>query len=417
MTYEETTHYLFSQLPMFEKQGSTGFNEGLRNTLALDEHFGHPHRQYLTIHVAGTNGKGSCSHSLAAILMEAGYKVGLYTSPHLVDFRERIRVNGEMIPEEYVVDFVAGNRPFYEPLRPSFFELTTAMAFKYFADESVQVAVIEVGLGGRLDCTNIITPTLSVITSIGLDHTAILGDTLEMIAHEKAGIIKRGVPVVVGRVADEARAVIAAKAKEEQAPMAYAPDFHPTLNTAYDLQGAYQAQNLATVLCAVDALQRHTAIFEGRDWQSATRNGLKNVCRLTGLEGRWQTLQTSPTVICDVGHNPQAWQWIAPQIAALPAAEKHLVIGMMADKDIHSVLRLMAIPGAHYHFCAADSPRALPAKELASKAREAGLGNVDHHDTVWEAYQATLDKARKDDFVFVGGSCYVVGELLKQLKN
>lgn len=415
MNYTETVNYLFSQLPMFEKQGTTGFNEGLRNTLALDEYFDHPHRQYLTIHVAGTNGKGSCSHSLAAILQAAGYRVGLYTSPHLVSFRERIRVDGEMIPEDYVVDFVAENRPFYEPLRPSFFELTTAMAFKFFADMGVDVAVIEVGLGGRLDCTNIISPILSVITSIGLDHTAILGDTLAQIAREKAGIIKLGVPVVAGKMDAEALAVVEAKAAEENAPLHYAPLYNAP-DVDGDLEGDYQTLNRRTVLCAWDALCRHTALFDGLDAKAVLAKGLAGVKRLTGLAGRWQTLQSCPKVICDVGHNPQAWQQLHRQIEALPHPRKHLIIGMMADKDVSTVLELMRIPGALYHFCAADSPRALPAAELADKAKTAGLLPTDHYATVWEAYQDVLRRADKDDLVFVGGSCYVVGELLAHLQ-
>ena len=344
MTYQETCHYLYSQIPMFERQGNAGYKEGLSNTFALDEHLGHPHKSYATIHIAGTNGKGSCSHSIAAILQECGYKVGLYTSPHLVDFRERIRVNGKPISERYVTDFVERERSFFEPLHPSFFEVTTAMAFKYFQDQHVDIAVVEVGLGGRLDCTNIITPILSIITNISFDHTQFLGNTLAQIAGEKAGIIKKGVPVIIGEANSETRPVFEAKAKEMEAPIIFAEDSQEVISaepqanggmlyqTVHngtlhgDLGGAYQQKNMNTILQATYQLAQmgYLCICEKAENQAKCRNevqrAIEHVTTSTGLMGRWQVVQQNPKVVCDTGHNVkwyviQDTTWVAGSIS------------------------------------------------------------------------------------------------------
>lgn len=434
MTYKETTEYLFNQLPMFEKQGTTGFKEGLANTLALDEHLGHPHRQYATIHVAGTNGKGSVSHSIAAVLQTCGYRVGLYTSPHLVDFRERIRVNGIPVSEDFVTDFVANHRAFFEPLHPSFFEITTAMAFKYFEEAKVDVAVIEVGLGGRLDCTNIITPVLSVITNISMDHTQMLGDTLTKIAKEKAGIIKPGVPVVIGETTPETRPVFEQVAKEKGAPVVWAEESPCMLEADFShegkavyatcyghtiespLCGHYQARNLNTVLKALEALGAQgypTDCTTGPDKNKRValqQQALRNVCQLTGLRGRWQQVRETPRVVCDTGHNTGAWQYLGQQIAHVACNRQHIVFGMVSDKDVDGVLQLLP-KNATYYFTKANSHRAMPEERLREKGACHGLRG-DCYPTVAQAYEAALKQAGRDDFIFVGGSSYVVAEFL-----
>ena len=432
---------------MFERQGSSGYKPGLQTTEALDAHYGHPHRRYQTIHVAGTNGKGSVSHALARILKDAGLRVGLYTSPHLVDFRERIRVNGEYIPEQYVIDFVEDyirwnhstpdtphstlhtphstlhtphstlhTSHFTNP--PSFFELTTAMAFKYFADEQVDVAVIEVGLGGRLDSTNIITPMLSVITNIALDHTQFLGSTLSEIAAEKAGIIKRGVPVVIGEATPETRPVFEQKAREMEAPIFFAEEFEmPSLLPDFELKGAYQQKNLRTILCAVAQIKNLQLKIKNSISQpnilpsllgegSGERPSIQNL----GLMGRWQTLQTQPLVICDTGHNPAAWEYLAPQIAAQKCRQLRIVFGMVDDKDLNAVLAMLP-KNALYYFTQAASHRAIPADRVAEKAAAHNL-HGSTYPTVAEAYRQALADATPDDFIFVGGSSYVVADLL-----
>ena len=428
MNYRETCEYLFNQLPMFEKQGASGYKPGLQTTEALDAHYGHPHRQYMTIHVAGTNGKGSVSHALARILQDAGLRVGLYTSPHLVDFRERIRVNGKYISEQYVVDFVEDYlswkaSPLWGRLEgaPSFFELTTAMAFKYFADEKVDVAVIEVGLGGRLDSTNIITPILSVITNIALDHTQFLGSTLAEIASEKAGIIKQGVPVVIGEATPETRPVFEQKASEMNAPIFFAEEFEmPSPLPDFELKGAYQQKNLRTILCAVAQIKNLQLKIKNSISQpnilpsllgegSGERPSIQNL----GLMGRWQTLQKQPLVICDTGHNPAAWQYLAPQIKAQPCRQLRIVFGMVDDKDIDTVLALLP-KNAIFYFTQAASHRAIPAEKVAEKAAVHHLhGSI--HQSVVEAYQKALAEANDDDFIFIGGSSYVVADLLSEI--
>ena len=416
MNYQETTEYLFNSTPVFEKIGAKAYKPGLQTTFALDDHFGHPHQKYKTIHIAGTNGKGSCSHTLAAILQSQGYKVGLYTSPHLVDFRERIRVNGECVPEQYVIDFVEENRAFFEPLHPSFFELTTAMALKYFAEQKVDYAVIEVGLGGRLDCTNIITPILSIITNISFDHTQFLGNTLAEIAGEKAGIIKPGVPVVIGEYLPETRPVFENKAKAENAPILFAQDFDVTrlesseiCDVDMELKGSYQERNKKTILTALHILRQKLAISD-----EAIREGFAHVCELTGLRGRWEKLNDTPLTICDTGHNLAGWSYLAPQINAVKAETKHIVFGMVDDKDVAHVLQLLKEKlenRVKYYWTQPSTKRAIPVEKLSELALKLGLHGSLYH-SVKEAYNAALKNAGKDDFVFVGGSSYVVADLL-----
>ena len=405
MTYEETVEYLFHVTPVFEKTGASAYKEGLSNTHALDEHFGHPHRQFKTIHVAGTNGKGSCSHTLAAILQSAGYKVGLYTSPHLVDFRERIRINGQCISKEYVVDFVEQERSFFEPLHPSFFELTTAMAFKYFAEQAVDIAVIEVGLGGRLDCTNIITPVLSIITNISFDHTQFLGNTLAKIAGEKAGIIKKNVPVVIGETTPETLPVFQKKAAAKSAPLHLAEAFEVAHDYDFELKGLYQQKNKQTILCAVNCLKDVFTIPE-----EAIKKGMAHVCELTGLTGRWQTLQTRPLVICDTGHNVGGWQYLAEQIKAQTCKTLRIVFGMVDDKDINTVMQLLP-KQAVYYFTQASSHRAIPVHKVQEIAKAHQLEGMTFSN-VKDAYQQALSDAHPEDFIFVGGSSYLVADLL-----
>lgn len=416
MNYQETIEYLFNSTPVFEKIGAKAYKPGLQTTFALDDHFGHPHQKYKTIHIAGTNGKGSSSHTLAAILQSQGYKVGLYTSPHLVDFRERIRVNGECVPEQYVIDFVEENRAFFEPLHPSFFELTTAMALKYFAEQEVDYAVIEVGLGGRLDCTNIITPILSIITNISFDHTQFLGNTLAEIAGEKAGIIKPGVPVVIGEYLPETRTVFEKKAKSENAPILFAQDFDVTRlensepsDVDMELKGSYQERNKKTILTALHILRQKLAISD-----EAIREGFAHVCELTGLRGRWEKLNDAPLTICDTGHNLAGWNYLAPQINAVKAETKHIVFGMVDDKDVAHVLQLLKEKlenRVKYYWTQPSTKRAIPVEKLSELALKLGLHGEIYH-SVKEAYNAALKNAEKDDFVFVGGSSYVVADLL-----
>lgn len=433
MTYDETIQYLYN-IPMFEKEGKTGYKEGLENTIKLDQHFCHPHRKYPTIHIAGTNGKGSVSHTLAAILQVAGYKVGLYTSPHLVDFRERIRVNGKTVSQKYVVDFIENERNFFEPLHPSFFELTTALAFKYFADQKVDIAVIEVGLGGRLDCTNIITPVLSIITNISFDHTQFLGNTLAKIATEKAGIIKTKVPVVIGETVSETRPVFEKKAKEMNAPIYYAednPDVISSVSTEEggriyktktlgdlegELGGLCQEKNTNTILCATKRLTDLGFLCATKKSLNISRlcpeirSGLKNVSELTGLMGRWQIIKNEPKVICDTGHNVGGWKYISQQLKNVKCHQMHIVFGMVNDKDINGVMNMLP-QNAIYYFATARIKRALPSTEIQKIGNDLGLhGNA--FLSVKEAYQNALSKASKDDCIFIGGSSYIVSDLL-----
>ena len=408
MNYKDTLDYLYNSAPLFQQIGAGAYKEGLENTWALDEHFGHPHRSFRSIHIAGTNGKGSCSHTLAAILQEAGYKVGLYTSPHLIDFRERIRVNGQPVPEAYVIRFVEEERAFFEPLHPSFFELTTAMAFRYFAEEKVDVAVVEVGLGGRLDCTNIIRPDLCIITNISLDHVQFLGDTLEKIASEKAGIIKPGIPVVIGETTPETRPVFQKKAEEVGAPIHFAEEevkeVHP--DWEYELKGLYQEKNRRTLWAALPLLQEEGYRIAESDIQA----GFAHVVELTGLMGRWQKLQEHPTVVCDTGHNVGGIQYIAEQLRRQVFRQLHIVIGMVNDKDVRGVLALLPRE-ATYYFTQASVKRALPAGQLARLAAEAGLQGTCYPD-VPSAVRAAQKESLPEDFIFVGGSSFIVADLL-----
>lgn len=430
MTYEETINYLFNATPVFEHIGAGAYKEGLFNTNELDRHFGHPHSKFKSIHIAGTNGKGSCSHTIAAILQKAGYKVGLYTSPHLVDFRERIRINGECIDKQYVIDFVEQERSFFEPLHPSFFELTTAMAFKYFAEQKVDYAVVEVGLGGRLDCTNIITPQLSIITNISLDHTQFLGNTLAQIAAEKAGIIKQGVPVVIGEGTEETLSVFEAKAKASGSPIIFAEDddAREVISASYcdnggidyatrhfgalhgDLSGAYQQKNMNTVLCAAHILF-DMGVLANKECVSAA---VSDVASATGLCGRWQKLSENPLVVCDTGHNVGGWQYLSKQIVAQHCKTLRIVFGMVDDKDVDTVLEMMP-RNATYYFTQASCKRAFPAAQVKQKAAAHGIVGHDYAD-VSTAYEQALADSDKGDFVFVGGSSYVVADLLTYLQ-
>ena len=434
MTYQETCEYLYNAMPMFERQGASGYKEGLENSNKLDEHFGKPHQKYMTIHVAGTNGKGSCSHTLAAILQMCGYKVGLYTSPHLVDFSERIRVNGQPIPEEYVVNFVNEEMSFIESLQPSFFEVTTAMAFKYFADMKVDIAVIEVGLGGRLDCTNIITPILSIITNIGLDHTQFLGSTLEEIALEKAGIIKQRIPVVIGETTPETRVVFEAIAEEAHAPLIYAED-HAEIRSCQqseegltyytehygivegELGGIYQEKNTNTILCAIRQLEMlgymhpinctPDILCQNKE----VREGIKKVIELTGLKGRWQIVSNKPLTICDTGHNLPGWLYLSKQINSINCDKMHILFGMVDDKDLEGVMKILP-QNATYYFTKANTKRAVSENILKLYAQQIGLCG-DCYSNVANAYETIKKTAKENDFVFIGGSSYIVADFLK----
>lgn len=429
MNYQETLNYLYNSTPVFEHVGAVAYKEGLQNTLALDKHFNHPHTNFKTIHIAGTNGKGSCSHSLASILQEAGYKVGLYTSPHLVDFRERIRVNGQCISKERVVKFVKDERRFFEPLHPSFFELTTALAFKYFDEQKVDIAIIEVGLGGRLDCTNIISPILSIITNISFDHTQFLGDTLAKIAAEKAGIIKKGVPVIIGEANEETSPVFQSKANEVNSDIVFAEDnaivtssspmadggrrYYLSNNSTLvgELSGDYQERNMNTILCACNTLKQMNIIKN----DDVIAKGLTNICKNTGLLGRWQTIQNNPTVVCDTGHNVGGWNYLAPQIKRQQCNQLRIVFGMVDDKDINSVMYLLP-KNAIYYWTQAESKRAIKAERVAEIAIKHDLrGEI--FDNVEVAYTKALQDSNKDDFVFVGGSSYIVADLLTFLSR
>lgn len=424
MNYKETLEYLYNSTPVFEHVGASAYKEGLQNTLALDEHFGHPHLKFRTIHIAGTNGKGSCSHTIASILQEAGYKVGLYTSPHLVDFRERIKVNNVCISEKEVVEFVESERDFFEPLHPSFFELTTAMAFQYFEKEHVDIAVIEVGLGGRLDCTNIITPILSIITNISFDHTQFLGDTLEKIAAEKAGIMKRGIPVVIGEYNDETKSVFEVRAKELDAPITFAQDSNRIMSSEAienggrkytttdgnsfvgELGGDYQEKNTRTVLEACRIL-RETGIIND---EKHIYEGIKKVCSNTGLLGRWQKISEKPLTVCDTGHNVAGWEYLSEQIKRQRCKTRRIIFGMVDDKDINSVMSLLP-KDAEYYFTQASCKRALNSLTVASIAESHGITGKSYNN-VGEAYLQARKEADKDDFIFIGGSSYIVADLL-----
>ena len=400
MNYKETLEYLFVKTPAFQQKGESAYKPGLANVMELDDFYGNPHKNFKTIHIAGTNGKGSVSHTLAAILQSAGYKVGLYTSPHLKDFSERIRVNGKPISEQYVIDFVHEADEIIGKLNPSFFEITTLMAFTYFKHENVDVAVIETGLGGRLDSTNIISPVLSVVTNVSFDHVNLLGNTLEKIAFEKAGIIKKGIPAVVGEMPNELRPIFTEKTEK----VVFAED-NDASDYEFELKGYCQDKNKKTILAAAELLKNEFNITEENIVE-----GLKNVIELTSLMGRWQKLSSAPLIIADTGHNVAGMQYIVSQITDIKASTKRLVIGMVGDKDITSMLNLLP-KDAIYYFCNAKIPRALPAEELKAKASEFGLkGNA--YPSVAEALEAAKRDASTSDFIFVGGSNFTVAEII-----
>lgn len=429
MTYDETIQYLFNSAPLFQHVGGAAYKEGLSTTHILDAHFNHPHNQYKTIHIAGTNGKGSCAHTIAAILQHTGLKVGLYTSPHLVDFRERIRINGEMMPQQYVIDFVEEERSFFEPLHPSFFELTTALAFKYFAEQHVDVAVIEVGLGGRLDCTNIISPILSIITNISFDHTQFLGNTLAQIASEKAGIIKHKVPVIIGECNAETRSVFEHKAHEVEAPILFAEDNKEVLSSEFsdlyghkllhyttrsfgdiygELTGECQIKNTNTILCALHSLSKIFSVTH-----EDITYAFEHVCEMTGLRGRWQILQERPTIICDTGHNTGGWQYLAHQLAQIATSgnKLHIVFGMASDKDIERVMSTLPHE-AFYYWTKASVKRATSEQTIANIATKYDLHGKTYSN-VAEAYEAAVNNASTNDYIYVGGSSFIVADLLR----
>ncbi|MDR1257658.1 MAG: bifunctional folylpolyglutamate synthase/dihydrofolate synthase [Tannerellaceae bacterium] len=423
MNYKETLEYLYASAPVYQHSGAQAYKPGLGTSRALDDYLGNPHRCYRTVHVAGTNGKGSVCHTLAAILQAAGLRTGLYTSPHLTDFGERIRVNGEMIDGDYVTDFVRRSRSFFEPLHPSFFELTSAMAFDYFRHCNVDCAVIEVGLGGRLDSTNIISTALSIITNISIDHTELLGNTLKDIAIEKAGIIKQGTPVVIGRADDETVVnVFRRKAAEMNAPLLLAQEEKPAHieqsiyetkdfgRIRYGLTGEVQHENLATVLCALRELGR---LLPLRLDQETVNRGASDVAGLTGLRGRWEKLRDRPHTIADTGHNPGAWRYITARIEAYckeRGCRAYMVTGFSNDKDVDAILRL-APREAFYIFTQAGSQRAMPAVTLLEKARAAGLDGMAFASAP-EAVAFAMSEASEDDMVFIGGSNFIVAGIL-----
>ncbi len=429
MNYQQTLDYMYSQLPMFQRIGSAAYKDNLDNTIAICKLLNNPETKFKSIHVAGTNGKGSTSHMLASILQSAGYRVGLYTSPHLKDFRERIKINGELIPENYVIDFVSTYKNDFEKIQPSFFEMTVGLAFDYFANSNIDIAVVEVGLGGRLDSTNVITPELSIITNISFDHTALLGNTLEKIAIEKAGIIKKGIPVVIGETHPETKSIFETKSK--YASIVFADQLFETKNIHLDnkenfflemdvfkneaiyleklqseLLGKYQQKNIPTVLAAIEQLAtKGFSITEQH-----IREGIKTVIRQTGLLGRWQILSTTPLTIADTGHNEAGIKEVLDQIQLTPHQQLHFVIGMVNDKDITTILKMLP-KNAIYYFCKAAIPRALPAKELAEQANSIGL-NGKTFNSVKEALTTAQNSSKQKDLVFVGGSTFIVAEVV-----
>jgi dihydrofolate synthase/folylpolyglutamate synthase len=433
LDYKETIQYLYDALPVFHRIGKAAYKANLNNSILLDGHFGRPHKKYKTIHVAGTNGKGSVSHIIASVLQSAGYKTGLYTSPHLFDFRERIKINGQEIPERKVIDFVENNRDLIEYLRPSFFEIASSMAFRFFADEQIDVAVIETGLGGRLDSTNIITPELSVITNIGYDHTEFLGNSLIEIAYEKAGIIKSGIPVVIGEKHEDTTGTFVAKAKESNSALYFAEDCLNVLSyenksgnltftfassdgnlfpddrftASLDLEGSYQVKNIVTALVSLAVLKKRSFVIGSR----AEQEGIANTASNTGLKGRWQILKKNPTMICDTGHNAHGLKYTMKQLKEQDCENLYFILGVVADKDLDGIIPLLP-QNACYFFTQASIPRAMAAETLAQKCMAANLkGEV--ADTVAEAVRRAIEKASVNDLIFIGGSTYVVAEIMR----
>ena len=427
MNYLQTIEYLFSRLPMYSRIGAAAFKKDLTNTITLCKHLGDPHHKFKSIHIAGTNGKGSVSHMLAAILQTAGYKTGLYTSPHLKDFRERIKMNGVEISEKFIIAFTEKMKPLIEEIEPSFFEITVAMAFDYFAEQKVDIAVVEVGLGGRFDSTNIITPELSVITNISWDHMNILGDSLEKIAFEKGGIIKQGVPVVIGETLPETKSIFDSIASEKNAPLHLAAEERNVAGWEWekhefmvevgeqgktdhkkyhlDLPGIYQGKNLITVLEACSVLKELGYKLNEDD----TRHGLQKAKKITGLHGRWEVIHENPTIVLDVGHNEDGIKQITQQIELTKHHDLHIIIGMVKDKEINTVLSLLP-RSANFYFTQAHIPRALPAETLKEKAGKFNLNGKIVAD-VNEAIKEAKSKAHKDDLILVCGSVFLVGEV------
>lgn len=428
MNYQETLDWMFAQLPMFQRKGQAAYKANLDNTITLDKHFAHPHKLFKTIHIAGTNGKGSVSHFLASCLQESGYKVGLYTSPHLKDFRERIKINGELVSEEFVVDFIADNKHLFSEIKPSFFEMTVAMAFKYFAEEKVDYAIIETGLGGRLDSTNIITPELSVITNISYDHVALLGDTLEAIAKEKSGIIKANIPVVVGEYQEQVAKVFTDKAEEQGSYLCFASRDYSVGNSIFSLEerkldiyrdgkpifkelcsslvGVYQEKNILTAIAALTILRNKLSLIT----DESICLGFKNVVKNTGMMGRWQILQKKPLVICDTAHNEAGISSVLEQLKDIQYNKLHIVFGMVNDKSIDNVLEMMP-KDAEYYFTRASIPRALDEKELSEKAFKYNLKG-ETYTNVHAALVAAKKAALDNDLIYIGGSTFIVAEVL-----
>jgi dihydrofolate synthase/folylpolyglutamate synthase len=422
-TYSEALQYLYDRLPVFHHIGGAAYKPGLDNTIKLLNAFDNPQQKFKCIHIAGTNGKGSVSNMLSAVFQSAGYKTGLYTSPHLVDFGERIRVDGQMIAQNYVIEFVKKHQSVFDEIQPSFFEATMAMAFCYFADKQVDIAIIETGLGGRLDSTNIVIPLLSVITNISFDHVAFLGDTLEKIAFEKAGIIKTGIPVVVGEWLPETKPVFEKTASEKNAPIYFAEE---TFDKYYienqkfviessigkivsDLSGKYQLRNLSTVLKSLEVFRANYSNDFTID-NKKILHGLENVCTLTGLQGRWQTLQSKPKVITDTGHNEAGIAFVCEQLQQQNFETLRIVIGFANDKDISKILKLLPA-NAKYYFTQANVQRAMEADKLAEKALSVGLNGA-YHNSVKESVKAAINEAAPEDLIFIGGSNFVVGEAI-----
>ncbi|NCB67907.1 MAG: bifunctional folylpolyglutamate synthase/dihydrofolate synthase [Bacteroidia bacterium] len=422
-TYSEALQYLYDRLPVFHHIGGAAYKPGLDNTIKLLNAFDNPQQKFKCIHIAGTNGKGSVSNMLSAVFQSAGYKTGLYTSPHLVDFGERIRVDGQMIAQNYVIEFVKKHQSVFDEIQPSFFEATMAMAFCYFADKQVDIAIIETGLGGRLDSTNIVIPLLSVITNISFDHVAFLGDTLEKIAFEKAGIIKTGIPVIVGEWLPETKPVFEKTASEKNAPIYFAEE---TFDKYYienqkfviessigkivsDLSGKYQLRNLSTVLKSLEVFRANYSNDFTID-NKKILHGLENVCTLTGLQGRWQTLQSKPKVITDTGHNEAGIAFVCEQLQQQNFETLRIVIGFANDKDISKILKLLPA-NAKYYFTQANVQRAMEADKLAEKALSVGLNGA-YHNSVKESVKAAINEAAPEDLIFIGGSNFVVGEAI-----
>ncbi len=426
MNYQQTLSFLYDQLPMFQRIGGAAYKADLKTTEEICNLLGNPENSFPSIHVAGTNGKGSVSHLLASVLQSAGYKTGLYTSPHLKDFRERIRINGQMIPKSYVTRFVSEHREILDSLKPSFFEYTVALAFKYFSEQQLDVAVIEVGMGGRLDSTNVITPLVSVITNISMDHSAFLGNTLKLIAAEKAGIIKTGVPVIIGETQEEVKDVFLEKARKIGANLVFADQNFSQIpnsdiqylsfknkneiiisNIDCPLKGNYQKKNFISVLQTIDQL-RLSGKFIIDD--ESIRNGFKDVIRDTGLRGRWEILSENPKIICDVGHNEAGILEILESLKNVKYQKLHWVLGMVNDKDIEHILQMLP-KNATYYFCKADIPRGLDTAILSEKAHHAGLKGKSY-ESVKDAYLEAKKNAKENDLVFAGGSTFTVAEIL-----